>query len=37
MIWGLANAYWALFNTITEREIILEIERERVQAEKENF
>ena len=37
MIWGLANAYRALFNTIPERERILEIERERVQAEKERL
>ena len=29
MIWGLANAYRALFNTIPERERILEIERRR--------
>ena len=37
MIWGLANAYQALFNTIQERERILEIERERVQAKKESL
>jgi len=28
MIWGLANAYRALFNTIPERERVSEIERE---------
>ena len=28
MIWGLANAYQALFNIILERERICEIERE---------
>ena len=32
MIWGLANAYWALFNTIPERETVSEIES--LQAEK---
>jgi len=37
MIWGLANAYRALFNTIPERERILEIERRIVQAEKESL
>ena len=37
MIWGLANAYRALFNTIPERERILEIERRIVQAEKERL
>ena len=37
MIWGLANAYRALFNTIPERERILEIERRIVQAEKDSL
>ena len=37
MIWGLANAYRALFSTIPERERILEIERRIVQAEKESL
>ena len=37
MIWGLANAYRALFNTIPERERILEIERRIFLAAKESL
>ena len=35
MIWGLANAYRALYNTIPERERVSEIERESLCAERE--
>ena len=37
MIWGLANAYRALYNTIPERERVSEIERESVRAERESL
>ena len=37
MIWGLANAYRALFNSIPERERVCEIERERLRAEMESL
>jgi len=35
MIWGLANAYWALFNTIPETERASEIEKENLCPERE--
>ena len=37
MIWGLANAYQALFNTIPEKERVSEIERESLRAERESL
>ena len=37
MIWGRANAYQALFNTIPERGRVSEIERESVRAERESL
>lgn len=37
MIWGLAEAYQALFNTIPEREKAFEIERECLRGERESL